>query len=73
MSLAMHGSFSSVPGLRRLLTFGNPCADPQNLHEGDGYTNPEPRTLVATERETCYSESAHGSDSRVTKPGQLLH
>ena len=51
MSHAMHGtrttsssSFSSIPSLRRLITSGNPCADPRELHEVDGYTEPQPRT-----------------------------
>ena len=50
MSRAIHGTlstsstpFSSVPGLQRLLTSRNPCADPREPGV-DGYTDPEPRT-----------------------------
>ena len=42
MSHAMHGtrstsssSFSSVPGLQRLITYGKPFADSRELHGGD--------------------------------------
>ena len=52
MSDAFHGtrstsssSLSSVPGLRRLLTSRNPCADPRE-HGGDGYIDPEPLTFL---------------------------
>ena len=51
MSHAMHGkrstsslSFSSVPGLQRLLTCRNPGVDPRDPG-GDGYTDPEPLTV----------------------------
>ena len=53
MSLAPHrrpntssSTFSSVPGLQRLLTSRIPCADPREPRS-DGYTDPEPRTEVA--------------------------
>ena len=48
-SHAMHGtrstssSFSSVPGLQRLLTSRNPCADSRE-RVSDGYTDPKPLT-----------------------------
>ena len=50
MSLAPHrtpstlsSTFSSVPGLQRLLTSRISCADPRE-RGGDGYTDPEPLT-----------------------------
>ena len=50
MSLAPHrtrstssSTFSCVPGLQRLLTSRNPCADPRE-RGGGGYTCPEPLT-----------------------------
>ena len=50
MSLAPHrtpstssSTFSSVPGLRRLLTSRNPCADPRE-RSGDGFSDLEPLT-----------------------------
>ncbi len=41
--------FSSVPGLPRLLTSRNPCADSREPR-GDGYTDPEPRTAYEPNR-----------------------
>ena len=61
MSHAMHGtcstsssSFSSVPGLQRLITSRKPCADSQELHGGDGQTEPQPDTEV----DACTTSSA---------------
>ena len=51
MSLAPHrttgtssSTFLFVPGLQRLLTSRNPCADPRE-RGGDGFSDPEPRTV----------------------------
>ena len=61
MSLAPHrtpstssSTFSSVPGLRRLLTSRSPCADPRERW-GDGYTDPEPLTRRGRQRQSHWS------------------
>ena len=67
MSHAMHGapstsssSFSSVQALQRLLTSSISCAD-RRERGGDGYTDPEPRTVYEPNREqediTCTEDN----------------
>ena len=61
----------TLRALRRLLTSGNPCADPQNLQDGDGYTDPEPRTGYEPNRIVDNQIINKQEDTTCTKDNQI--